>query len=171
MPALFIGRFQPFHKGHLDALTKIIKENDLTYVGIGSTDENEQELNPFTCAERYEMIELALTNAQIPLEKFRIIPVPNIANFTLWPQHIETYIPPFEKIYTGSPIVAQLFTDYNRKLKTPYEIVRIEKTLPVSATKIRAQILSDGNWEEMVSQTTAKLIRQWNGIQRIKQIQ
>ncbi|NIA01996.1 MAG: adenylyltransferase/cytidyltransferase family protein, partial [Nitrospirae bacterium] len=26
--ALFIGRFQPFHKGHLEMIKKILKENE-----------------------------------------------------------------------------------------------------------------------------------------------
>ena len=170
MKALFIGRFQPFHNGHLQAIRQIIKENELTYIGIGSTNENTQPLNPFTCAERYEMIESALTATKIPPTKFRIIPIPNISNYALWPAHIETYIPPFEKIYTGSPIVKQLFTDYNGKIKKPYTIKEITKDLPISATQVRELMLTNKKWEMLVPKTTSDLINKWNGVQRIKNI-
>jgi len=34
--ALFIGKFQPFHKGHLFALRQVLKKFDKVIIGIGS---------------------------------------------------------------------------------------------------------------------------------------
>ena len=46
--AFFIGRFQPFHRGHLAMVRRILETNDEIIVGIGSaqyshTGENRSE--------------------------------------------------------------------------------------------------------------------------------
>jgi nicotinamide-nucleotide adenylyltransferase len=125
MNALFIGRFQPFHNGHLEVIKKAIKENDRLFIGIGSSEANFRAPNPFTCSERFQMIEAALESAKIPREKYEIVTVRNIDNFALWVQHIALYIPPFDKVYTGSDTVKYLFKEHNNISKKPYDIVDI----------------------------------------------
>lgn len=171
MKALFIGRFQPFHLGHLTVIVKAVQENEHLLIGIGSSDENYRQANPFTCAERIQMIEEALKEANVPKDKYTIIPVPNINNFGLWAQHVELYIPPFEKIYTGSPVVMKLFDDYNKKLNQPYQIVPIEKEIKISSTEIRERMVRRRKWENFVPQSTANLITKWQGAERLMAVQ
>ena len=56
MNALFIGRFQPFHKGHLKIIQNISKEYDEIIIGIGSSQYGHALENPFTIDERITMI-------------------------------------------------------------------------------------------------------------------
>ena len=67
MKALFIGRFQPFHKGHLSVVQQAVKENGHLYIGIGSTQYNYEPYNPLTTAERIQIIEAALKEAKISI--------------------------------------------------------------------------------------------------------
>mgnify|MGYP001262099234 CR=1 FL=1 len=46
--ALFIGRFQPFHKGHLSALRWIAAKSSKVIVAIGSAQKSFEPDNPFT---------------------------------------------------------------------------------------------------------------------------
>ena len=63
MKSLFIGRFQPFHNGHL----KVIKHLSTTYeeiiIGIGSSQYHNESENPFTADERKKMIEESMYHA------------------------------------------------------------------------------------------------------------
>lgn len=170
MKALFIGRFQPFHKGHLSVVQQAVKENDHLYIGIGSTQYNYEPYNPLTTAERIQIIEAALKEAKISREKYSIIPVPNIENFALWPRHVELYIPPFQKLYTGSTIVAELFNDYNKTLKKPYEIIPVQKTCKICSTEIRTQMLKNKPWEKHVAASTAKLLKEWKIQKRLSSL-
>jgi nicotinamide-nucleotide adenylyltransferase len=45
LKALFIGRFQPLHLGHLDALKQISKEEII--IGIGSSQYSGTKENPY----------------------------------------------------------------------------------------------------------------------------
>ena len=52
MKALFIGRFQPFHNGHLKVVQEILKEFDEVIIGIGSSKYSGTLDNPFSGEER-----------------------------------------------------------------------------------------------------------------------
>ncbi|MEM3362071.1 MAG: adenylyltransferase/cytidyltransferase family protein [Candidatus Anstonellaceae archaeon] len=54
--ALFIGRFQPFHKGHYRALKEILKRYKKAVIAIGSSNQKRDFKNPFLAKERKEMI-------------------------------------------------------------------------------------------------------------------
>lgn len=62
---VYIGRFQPFHNGHLDVLHQIIdkmdKQNDRITLVLGSTGAVGPR-NPLDSSTRYEMIQNILDN-------------------------------------------------------------------------------------------------------------
>ena len=51
-----MGRFQPFHLGHLDLVKQILDECDEVIIAITSSQFNYLEKDPFTSGERIEMI-------------------------------------------------------------------------------------------------------------------
>jgi len=54
---LFIGRFQPFHLGHLSDIKDALKEVDELVIAIGSSQHSGTKENPFSTEERIKMIE------------------------------------------------------------------------------------------------------------------
>ncbi len=56
MDGLLIGRFQPFHLGHLEALRFALSKVDKLWVGLGSSNKPVEKNNPFTAQQRKEMI-------------------------------------------------------------------------------------------------------------------
>jgi nicotinamide-nucleotide adenylyltransferase len=70
---LYIGRFQPFHRGHEKIINKMLKECYLVIVGIGSAQEFNTERNPFTFEERREFITRCFYQKNIV-----IVPIPDI---------------------------------------------------------------------------------------------
>lgn len=163
---LFVGRFQPFHNGHLDAIKKILKVEDRIVIVIGSAEENNEPANPFTAGERFQMIEAALGAEGIERDRFVIIPVRNIKNFMLWTAHVEQYIPPIYKVYTGSQIVRELYESYGK-----YEVAHLDFNFDVHGTSIREKMLKDDStWEKDVHPKVLELIKKWRGVERLKMI-
>lgn len=179
--ALFVGRFQPFHLGHLDIVKKILKENDRVILAIGSAEKNYVPENPLTAGERYMMIDETLKAEKINPAKYSIVPVRNIDNYALWIDHMNLYVPPYDKIYTGSNIVKSCFEAANsgnsKASKAKRKLIKIKRTLPVSATKIRELMLVNANglktkekWENLVPKKTAEILKKLGLPSRLKNI-
>jgi len=57
---LYVGRFQPFHLGHLSAVKSVLKDVEELVIVIGSAQYSHTTANPFTAGERLIMIRKAL---------------------------------------------------------------------------------------------------------------
>ena len=66
---LYVGRFQPFHLGHLGAIKAVLKEVDELVIVIGSAQYSHNANNPFTTGERLVMIRRALQEAKVDYSK------------------------------------------------------------------------------------------------------
>ncbi|MFH1299208.1 MAG: nicotinamide-nucleotide adenylyltransferase [Patescibacteria group bacterium] len=166
--ALLIGRFQPFHLGHLDALNKALIENDRVLIGIGSAEDNYTDDNPFTAGERFEMIEKTLQAHEIAPGRYAIIPIRNINNYSLWASHVKLLCPSFESLYTGSHMVKELF----QKHAPDIEIKDIEIKHKICATAIREKILQgDESWAKMVPEQVAQYLTKIKVAERLRDIQ
>lgn len=163
--ALFVGRFQPFHNGHLDAIEQCLAQEEKIIIGIGSALEEYQSKNPFTASERYQMIDITL--GQIPqyAHRYVIIPIPNINRYAAWPTHVNSLVPPFNAVYTGSDLTAALFKQYSA-----HPVCYLKKNHDVRASTIRKRIISDEAWESLVPLAVSELIKKYGGVERIKMI-
>src|SRR5659263_82481 len=70
---LYVGRFQPFHLGHLDAIKYALKQVDELVIVIGSAQYSHNANNPFTAGERLVMVRQALLEAGIDYSKLWIV--------------------------------------------------------------------------------------------------
>ena len=66
---VFVGRFQPFHLGHLKAVKDILGEVDELVIVVGSSQYSHEIDNPFTTGERITMIKRALEEEEISLSR------------------------------------------------------------------------------------------------------
>jgi nicotinamide-nucleotide adenylyltransferase len=161
--ALYIGRFQPFHKGHLDALHQIFENEEQVIIVIGSAEDDFVPENPFTAGERYQMIQCALAEAGIDSSRYSIIPIRNIKHYSLWVRHLETLLPPFSIVYTGSSVVTTLF-----KTASGYGIRSLQKNVDISSTIIREMMrMGDNGWREVVPACVVELIDSFDGEKRL----
>lgn len=167
LPALFLGRFQPFHLGHLNGLSQVFAREKYVIIGIGSTEDDYTPQNPFTAGERYQMIEAALLGKKIAgkiltRERFTVVPVRNIHHYSLWVKHVESLLPPFGRVYSGSPIVQRLFAENGG-----HKVIPLHFTKKISATEIRKNMAAGKKWKHLVPHAVAELIIKWDGIQRL----
>jgi nicotinamide-nucleotide adenylyltransferase len=130
--ALFIGRFQPFHNGHLHALRDILNNHKTVLIALGSADKSNLWEYPLTNQEREQIILNVLNDEKISSERYKIVTVVDIDKNELWVSHLEKNLPAFKKVYTGSKIVRRLFEDDKN-----HDVLAVDFLNGVSGTKVR----------------------------------
>ena len=111
MKSLFIGRFQPIHKGHIHTIKQILGKDEDIIIVVGSAQYSHTPDNPFSGGERVMFIKRALIDEDLPLERIDIVPVTDINIHPLWVSHIRSYVPYFDKAYSHNPLVKKLLED------------------------------------------------------------
>ena len=164
MRGLMMGRFQPFHLGHLDLVKQILKDCDEVIVLVTSSQFNYLEKDPFTAGERIEMIHNSIKDSGIDLTRCIILAVENQFNISTWFAYLKSMVPHFERVYSGNDYVKMLLADSNIKVIKPSFLDR-EK---YNATKIRSMIISGQNWENLVPNAVSELIKKINGKNRLE---
>jgi nicotinamide-nucleotide adenylyltransferase len=164
---LMIGRFQPFHRGHLYLVQQILSECNELVIAIGSSQFNYTFSNPFTAGERIHMIHEALVEENVSLDKVYIIPIPNSENNSIWLQHLKSMVPKFNVLYTGNAFVKGLVIgDENVQIKNP-DFLEEGK---YNGTHIRTFIVSNKNWKKLVPNSVYRMINQYDGISRVRML-
>jgi nicotinamide-nucleotide adenylyltransferase len=163
---LFVGRFQPFHKGHLEVVKKIMKEVDELVIIVGSSQYSYRLDNPFTAGERITMIRKALQEEGIQLSRIWIVPVPDIHQHALWVSQIVGYSPKFDVVYANEPLTRRLFLEAEFRV----ESMAFIKRKIYLATEIRKRMLAGENWKELVPSSVAKFIEEIDGDARLRQL-
>ncbi len=165
MRGLLIGRFQPFHKGHIYVIKEICKEVDEIIIGIGSAQLSHSIENPFTAGERIMMISKSLFENGIE-KNYYIIPIPDVNNNSLWVSHLKSLTPPFSKVYSGNPLVKRLFLEEGIEVLTP----PLYNREMYSGTEIRRRMLEGEPWEDSVPKAVVDVIEEIDGVQRIRDL-
>lgn len=166
---LYIGRFNPLHLGHLQAIEYIFKTEislDQLIIGIGTAQESYTLLNPFTSGERFEFLIHALKEKKIPCDKYLIVPVPDLKDNNQWFSYLTSLLPKFDTIYTNNSLVILLAEKFGNIKVNPIPLTNRKEW---SATFIRNQMITnDDSWVKNVPSSVIKLISEFEGVKRIQ---
>lgn len=164
--ALFVGRFQPFHYGHLHAVQTILKECDELVLVVGSAQMSHEPDNPFTAGERLEMIRAALDAADAPSDRYLIIPIPDAPAHRVWVSAVESQTPRFDTVYSNQSLTRRLL------IEAGYEVRRIEmfERGKYEATEIRRRILEAEDWSDLVPSEVYRIVQEIDGENRIRDL-
>jgi len=164
---LYVGRFQPFHLGHLGAVKAVLKEVDELVTVIGSAQYSHNLNNPFTAGERLVMIRGALQEAKVSASRLWIVPVPDVHLHMLWVSAVEGYTPKFNVCYSNEPLTQRLFSEAGYPIK---EISFFDRKQYMS-TVIREKMLQgDDSWVGLVPKSVAEFIREIDGVNRLRSL-
>jgi nicotinamide-nucleotide adenylyltransferase len=163
---LFIGRFQPFHKGHLATVKFALGKVDQLVIVIGSAQKSHEPKNPFTAGERVRMIKEALDSEKVDPGKILIIPVQDVDVHSLWTQQVEMFVPKYDVVFANDPFTLMLFRERGTKTVEAPLVDRNE----MQATEIRKKMAMGEKWESLVPAPVVKIIKEINGIERVKTI-
>ena len=144
MDGLLIGRFQPFHLGHLKALQFALSKVDKLWVGLGSSNKPVERNNPFTAEQRKEMILASIDD--LMKKKILIYFIPDVDNHIKWIEKIDTIVPKFDIIFSNDDLTKHLYSKRNiQVLSIPF--LNRES---LSGTNIRDLIIHDQKWDDLV---------------------
>ena len=162
MNGLLIGRFQPFHLGHLDAVLFGLARVDNLLIGIGSSNKHNEKKNPFSATERREMILLSLEPSVI--SRIKIFNIPDIDNHEKWTFEIDQIVPKYDIVFTNEEFTKTLFE--KRQINVIQVILKDREKF--SGTNIRQLITDEKNWRDLVPQGTRKVLDKINATDRLK---
>jgi len=163
---LFVGRFQPFHLGHLAAIKDVLKEVDELVIVIGSAQYSHNLNNPFTAGERLIMVRKALEEAGIDYSRVWVVPVPDAHLHMMWVSAVEGYTPPFDVVYSNEPLTRRLFIEAKYRVKS----IRFHERKLYSSTEIRERMLKEESWEKLVPRSVAAFIKEIDGVNRLRDL-
>ena len=164
MNGLLIGRFQPFHLGHLDALEFALSKVEKLWIGIGSSDKPNQKQNPFSADERKQMI-LSSIDESIS-DRIQIFYIPDLENHEKWIESIDTIVPKFDVIFSNDELTQFLYSKREIKvISVPFTNRDV-----LSGTNIRDKINSNQKWENLVPEGTKKILQELGANDRLKSL-
>ncbi len=165
--AVFPGRFQPLHWGHVSVVKWALERVDELVIVVGSAQESHTLTNPFTAGERIVMIREGLRDSGVDLSRIIIVPVPDILMNAVWPRYVAMFVPPFRYVVARNPLVLRLFKEMGYEVLVPPPYDR-EK---YSSTRIRAMMIrGDERWRELVPPSVARIIDEIRGVERLREI-
>lgn len=163
--ALFIGRFQPFHKGHLSALKWILERNAGAIVAIGSAQKSFEPENPFTAEERKRMIKRQLETAGIA-KKCRIVSVTDVGDNGRWVAHMDRKVPRYDVVYSNNPLVKRLMREAGKDVMA----VPFFSKEKFNATKIRGRMKKGEKWGDRVPEKIRQQLRKMGAEERVRKL-
>lgn len=152
--ALLIGRYQPFHKGHLEVVKKILEDCDKLIIGIGSSQYSGSEDNPFSGEKRKDMIEESLKDEGISPDRYEIILIPDIHDNDKWVDHVKGICPEFDVVYSRNELTQRLFKEASVEVK---EQPMYDRHV-YNGTLIREKMVVGEDWKDAVPDGTLRVI-------------
>ena len=164
MDGLLIGRFQPFHLGHLDAVLFGLSRTENLFIGIGSSNKSNESRNPFSAKERREMIISSIEPSMA--ERIKIFDIPDVGDHEKWALEIDKIVPKHDVVFTNDEFTQTLFEKREMNV-VPVVLKDREK---FSGTNIRELIADNKNWQDLVPRGTRKVLDKINAIERLKNL-
>ena len=164
MNGLLIGRFQPFHLGHLEAVHFGLSKVDTLFIVIGSSNKSHQDRNPFTADERKEMITSSLDRKI--LERVSIYYIPDLGDHSKWTYSIDEIIPNYDAVFSNDDFTHELFGKRGKKMIP----VELQDRQNLSGTNIRQMIKDAKFWEDFVPDGTRNVLNMIDAKNRLQDL-
>jgi cytidyltransferase-like protein len=160
------GRFQPFHKGHVEYLRGAAERSDEIWIGITNPDPTRikpeasdplrhlPESNPFSYAERLLMAKAAAADLGLDPTSVHVIPFP-VNEPELWPAYVPEGVTQYLRLFSewGG-------TKLDRLREAGYEVVVLDEGAEkeISGAEVRAALRDGREWEALVPPGVARIL-------------
>ncbi|MCE7897986.1 MAG: hypothetical protein DPW11_01235 [bacterium] len=161
--ALFIGRFQPFHKGHLYSLKKCLDIAERVVVAVGSSQESGTESNPWKYKIRKRMVCEVVRGIGVESRIKRICSCPDNPSDQAWLMDLKRRTGHFDVVVSNNEWVLSIFREaghmvYESGLHNRDELegIKVRALMRVDDTEWRGRVpreiveLFDNNDIEMI---------------------
>jgi nicotinamide-nucleotide adenylyltransferase len=162
--ALYIGRFQPFHKGHLEYIRLILRDCDNLKIVIGSSQEKFTGKNPFSATERKKIILDCLENENIMMDRIKFYTKRDTPDDDIkWLSSLKHVVGKFDKVYAGENLHVKKIFD-----EAGYKTNSIARIGDISGTEIREKIIRGAEWKQYVPESVYSTLKYIKGEKRIR---
>ena len=162
---ILVGRFQPVHIGHVQAIEFALENSNKLFVVVGSAEKSNQKRNPFTFEERKKMIELAINEKELQ-DNISIIPINDANNDTEWIESIKNTVGEYNLIFTNDELTEKLFKKNETKV---INVPLLDRNI-LSATEVRKRLELDKECKSLVIPEIANYLTEINAVERMKSI-
>ena len=164
MDGLLIGRFQPFHLGHLEAVLFGLSRAENLFICIGSSNKSNERRNPFSAEERREMNTLSIEPSIT--DRIKIFDIPDVGDHEKWTFEIDKTVPKYDVVFTNDEFTRTLFE--KREISVVSVILKDREKF--SGTNIRNLITEDKNWRDLVPRGTRNVLDNINAKERLQNL-
>lgn len=158
---ILIGRFQPFHEGHMRLVEEILPDIDELVIGIGSADASHNIRDPFTGGERIMMIHKSLEHTDATTYA---VPLEDIDRNAVWVSHVQSMSPRFDVAYSNNPLVVRLFTEADIEVRQTEMFDREQ----LKGSEVRKRMLEGDDWRHLVPDAVIEVVEEIDGIERLR---
>ncbi|MFH1073103.1 MAG: adenylyltransferase/cytidyltransferase family protein [Nanoarchaeota archaeon] len=126
---LFIGRFQPLHNGHVDAVCQALTRCKRLIMILGSANV-QNEKNPYSLTQRKHMLN-AVFRKEMRAGRITVVPVLDYPRHREWINTVINAAGDFQVVFTRNRLTRSIF------LKKGYAVFMLKKNIDVHSTRIR----------------------------------
>ncbi|HYB79230.1 MAG TPA: adenylyltransferase/cytidyltransferase family protein [Thermoplasmata archaeon] len=158
--AVYWGRFNPPHKGHLQVIRRFRRRYRLIVV-VGSAERSNTRRDPFSGRERKSMLEAYLRERRI--RGARVVTLNDGPSVT-WA--LETLV---RRHHPDVLLLSDEKSSLATRAAQRVRVVRFARRGTVSSTRIRRAIArGDPSWSVLTGRSVVRLIERYHGIRRIR---
>lgn len=161
--SIFIGRFNPFHLGHLDILKRGLSLSEKVVIVLGSHNRATNIKNPWSSPERIKMIEACLSTEELDRVSFVYLK-DYLYNDTLWTIDLQNKIAEATEDSESIALIGYESDDssYYLKLFPKWKYYSCPTTHSFHAIDIRNKIFTqDSDFKKCLHPNVTDLISQW----------
>jgi len=155
--SIFIGRFQPFHKGHLVACQQAFQKSKHLIILVGSAFSAPNIRNPFSFEQRREMISSNLNDAGLQ-NRFTILPIRDYYySDNAWVSQVQNTVQTITGTNSNISLIGHKkdSTSYYLDLFPSWTFTEVTGDFIINATDIRNKYLSSPS-ESPIGDITSK---------------
>ncbi len=112
------------------------------------------------------MIKSALDANGVDAARWMAIPIPDADSHSVWVSSVESMVPKFDIVFTNDSLTFLLFKEEGIEVRAVPYLDRKQ----YSATNVRMRILERKGWESLVPPQVAKLVREFGGVERVREL-
>ena len=150
---LIIGRFQPFHNGHLYLFKEAFKIVNTAIIGIGSVNVHNED-NPFSQQQVEKMLQAVLEHTGCNDHLIQTLGIPDFHDDEKCLDHIITNARPFDVVISHNDWVIGIF----EKANMPVIAIPFYKRELYEGVKIRELMKQGDDWIKRVPDYVAEII-------------
>jgi bifunctional NMN adenylyltransferase/nudix hydrolase len=166
---VYIGRFQPFHNGHLNQLTYALTQADRVIIGLGSANRPPTIKNPWSASDRQTMIVNSLPfddSSRVKFIRLNDIPESHSDWIVQVRQLVGQFIEPDERV--GMVGVKKDASSFYLNFFPEWPLISNPEAVVLDGTDVRKRYFSDQLYGHLVPNGSLLVMDQFAQTERFK---